>query len=142
MSLEENIIVVRRFFKEVIDEGNMDLLEELFSEDCIIHRPNALKPLIGHDGIRGVITRAHQEFTDISTEIYDIFGDKRRIACRLSHSGTFKEEIYKSPLGEYPTNGKSVTWDAMAVFHFREGRCSEEWVNRNELAILIQIGAA
>jgi hypothetical protein len=37
--------------------------------------------------------------------------------------------------------GKTVTWDAIAIFPFEEDTIAEEWVARDEVAMLLQLGA-
>ena len=39
MSSESNKAVVRRYFEEVVDRSNFDILDEIVTRDCIIHRP-------------------------------------------------------------------------------------------------------
>jgi hypothetical protein len=35
---------------------------------------------------------------------------------------------------------KTVTWLAIAIFRIRDGKIAEEWVNRDELGMLIELG--
>ena len=36
--------------------------------------------------------------------------------------------------------GKTIQWDAMAIFRFDNGKIAEEWVSRDELGMLMQVG--
>ena len=36
--------------------------------------------------------------------------------------------------------GKTVEWEAMALFRFENGKIAEEWVSNDELVQLMQIG--
>jgi predicted ester cyclase len=38
------------------------------------------------------------------------------------------------------TAGKTVTWSAIAIFRIRDGKIAEEWVNRDELGMSIELG--
>jgi predicted ester cyclase len=37
-------------------------------------------------------------------------------------------------------SGKTVSWPAIAIFRIRDGKIAEEWVNRDELGMLIELG--
>jgi predicted ester cyclase len=64
------------------------------------------------------------------------------VAARITHHVTFGDSArWGSQAGVYPAGGKSVTWGATVIFRFEGGRIAEEWVNRDELAVLRQIGA-
>ena len=61
------------------------------------------------------------------------------MACRLSHRAVNRGE-WTSRLGTHAVAGKTVTWPAIAVFRLREGKIAEEWVSRDELGMLIELG--
>ena len=48
---------------------------------------------------------------------------------------------YVSRLGTVDATGQSVSWDAIAMFHLTNGKIDEEWVVRDELDVLSQLGA-
>ena len=48
--------------------------------------------------------------------------------------------MWRSRLGDYDVTGKMVTWNAIAIFRFEDQRIIEEWVTRDELAMILQFG--
>lgn len=41
MSAEENKLVVKRFWDEVVNEGSLDIVNELFAPNGILHDPSS-----------------------------------------------------------------------------------------------------
>ena len=52
MSTESNKAVVRRYFEEAVDKRKLDVLDEIVSTDCVIHRPEAPEPIRGLDAFK------------------------------------------------------------------------------------------
>jgi SnoaL-like polyketide cyclase len=48
--------------------------------------------------------------------------------------------MWRSRFGNYNVTGKTVTWDAMAIFRFEDQKIIEEWVTRDELGMVLQSG--
>ena len=139
MSVDTNKEMVRRYFKEALDGGNVDLVDELFTNDCVIHRPEAPEPLLGLDGIRKIIAGAKTRYSRFETTIHDLFDAGDRVVCRLSHRVVFQED-WESRIGRHAVIGKQIEWPAIAIFRFDGGKIAEEWVCRDELGMLLQIG--
>ena len=130
---------VRRYFEEALDGRKVDLTEDLFTTDCIIHRPESRKPFVGLDGIRKIVSGSCERFSHFKTRIHDMVAEGDRVVCRVSHFGTYKTS-WTSRLGQHPVEGKEVNWDAIAIFRIRDGKIAEEWVCRDELGMLLQLG--
>jgi predicted ester cyclase len=135
LSAEEDL--VRRYFHEVLDQGKVQLIEDLFHPQCVMHRPGGT--VFGIDSVRGVAERTKETFARFETEIHDVFGSGDRLVVRLSHRG-LGGGTWRSRLGNYDVTGKTVTWNAMAIFRFENQRIIEEWVNRDELGMILQFG--
>ena len=52
MSIESNKAIVRRYFEEVLDQHNLDILDEMVTMDCVIHRPEVSEPIQGLEAFR------------------------------------------------------------------------------------------
>lgn len=129
--------LVGRYFHEVLDQGNVELVEQLFHPQCVMHRPAGT--VLGIHSVREVAERRKETFTQFETEIHDAFGSGDRLVVRLSHRGV-GGGIWRSRLGNYDVTGKAVTWNAIAIFRFEQNRIIEEWVTRDELAMILQFG--
>jgi predicted ester cyclase len=127
--------LVRRYFHEVLDQGKVELIEELFHPQCVMHRPGGT--VVGIDSVRGVAARRKETFSRFETQIHDIFGSGDRLVVRLSHHGV-GGGMWRSRLGNYDVTGKAVSWNAIAIFRFEDQRIIEEWVTRDELAMALQ----
>jgi predicted ester cyclase len=129
--------VVRRYFHEVLDQGKVELIEDLFHPQCVMHRPGGT--VAGIDSVRGVAERRRETFSLFKTEIHDIFGAADRLVVRLTHRG-IGGGMWRSRLGNYDVTGKTVSWNAIAIFRFENQKIIEEWVTRDELAMVLQFG--
>jgi predicted ester cyclase len=130
---------VRRYFEEAVDKRNLDVLDEIVATDCLIHRPEAQEPIRGLTAFKQGLGRILQVYSEFSTVIHDLIAEDDRVACRLSHKAVNRGE-WTSRLGRHDVAGKPVSWSAIAIFRFHDGKIAEEWVSRDELGMLIQLG--
>jgi predicted ester cyclase len=129
--------LVRRYFHEVLDQGKVELIEDLFHPRCVMHRPGGT--VVGIDSVRGVAERTKETFSQFETQIHDVFGSGDRLVARLSHRGV-GGGMWRSRLGNHDVTGKTVSWDAIAIFRFENHKIMEEWVARDELGMILQFG--
>ena len=127
MSTDSNKKIVRRYFEDVLDQRNLDVLDEIVAADCMIHRPEAFEPIRVREAYKHALKRILDVYSEFAT------------TCRLSHRAVNLGE-WTSRLGTHKLAGKTVTWPAIAVFRIRDGQIAEEWVSRDELGMLIQLG--
>ena len=139
MSTESNKAIVRRYFEEVVDKHKLDILDEIVTSDCIIHRPETSEPIRGLEAFRQVLERILQAYSEFKTTLHDLIAEEDRVACRLSHWAVNRNE-WISRVGSHAMVGKAVTWPAIAIFRFHDGKIAEEWVSRDELGMLIELG--
>ncbi len=129
--------IVRRYFHEVLDQGKVELVDELFHPHCVMHRPGGT--VVGINSVRGVAERRKETFSQFETQIHDSFGSGDRLVVRLTHHA-LGGGVWRSRLGNYDVTGKTVNWNAIAIFRFEDHRIIEEWVTRDELAMVLQFG--
>ena len=114
--------IVRRYFHEVLDQGKVELVDELFHPLCVMHRPGGT--VVGINSVRGVAERRKETFLQFETQIHDIFGSADRLVARLTHRGV-GSGLWRSRIGSYDVSGKAVSWNAIAIFRFEDHRIIE-----------------
>ena len=129
--------VVQSFFHKVLDPGDVEPIEELFHPQCVMHRPGGT--VVGLDAVRDVVAHRKETFSEFGTEIHDMFGSGDRLVARLTHRGVGCG-IWRLRPGSFDISGKTVTWNSMAIFRFEENKIIEEWVTRDELGVILQLG--
>jgi len=139
MSAASNKATVRRYFEEALDNRNLETRDEIVATDCVIHRPEAQEPIRGLTSCKQVLGRILQVYSEFSTTVHDVIAEDDRVACRLNHRAVNRGE-WTSRLGRHNVAGKPVNWSAIAIFRIRDGKIAEEWVSRDELGMLIELG--
>jgi predicted ester cyclase len=131
MSTEENKAIVRRFFEEVWNQRNENVIDEVFASTVLFNGQS-----ITRDAVKQALAGRRTSFPDISVTVDDQVaeGDKvsTRRTWRASHRGPYR--------GVAPT-GKPVTWTQISVVRLSRGRIVEDWAVADELSILQQLGA-
>ena len=86
MSAEENKAVVRRLLKEVYNEGNLGVVDELVAPDIFDH---AAVPEHRHgiDGFKHVMEWVRTFSSDVHYNIDDIIAEGDKVAVRMTQSG-------------------------------------------------------
>jgi len=135
-----NKAVVERYFREVLDGKRIELMPELFARDAVLHRP-------GFDvtGVEAAMQRLRtvlQDYTAFSTELSGFIAEGDMVAVRVHHrTRTRPGSIIRSRAGEVALPAeRALDWTAIVQFRLKDGKIAEEWVMRDELGMLVQIG--
>ena len=137
MSVEENVTLMRRWFKEVWNEGKMQTVRELLAHDAVgMGEVEDGVPVRGPAEFIPFTERLRGAFPDINIAIDDIFGSEDKVVVRWSASMTHKGDH----LGMAATH-KPVRLTGISIVRIANGQIAEGWDNWDQLAMLKQIGA-
>ena len=131
--------VVAKYF-EALEKGDPSMIPELFGADCRVFRPELSEPLIGVDAFKAVVTRAHRFFDEFKATILDSIEERDMVAVRVKHEAVYRGE-WRTRIGNFNVAGRPTSWEAMALFRLRDGKIAEERVFRDELGMLLDVGA-
>jgi steroid delta-isomerase-like uncharacterized protein len=137
MSLDENKALVRRFYEEVWNKGNLDVAEEVFASDYVRHdlRPTTAAP--GPEGQKQIAAVFRAAFPDLRFDVEIVLGDGEYVAARWTASGT-----HTGSWGDVEPTGQFVTFSGVNIFRFEQGLVAEIWNHRDDLGLREQLGAA
>ena len=137
MSVEENVELMRRWFKEVWNEGKTQTIYELLSPDAIgIGQLEDGNPLCGPAEFLPLVERIRGAFPDINMVVEDAFGAEDKVVLRWSATMTH----HGDHLG-MPASGKRVRMTGITIARIADKKIIEGWDNWDQLGMLKQIGA-
>jgi predicted ester cyclase len=131
---DDNVAVARRVFDEAWNEGNLDVIDEVCSDDFVDH-----DPLLGdrdRESAKEGIRSYRQAFPDLRLEILDAFGAGDKVAMRWRATGTFENEL----MGQQPTGETGSPVEGIAIDRFEGGRIVESWAQWDTLTFMRDIG--
>jgi steroid delta-isomerase-like uncharacterized protein len=134
MSAEQNKAIVRRWVEGGWNGGNLDLVDEFYADDYILHDP--AMPVHGREGFKQYVTMYRSVFPDLRFALEDVIAEGDTVAWRITARGT-----HQGALMGIPPTGKPVAISALVISHFVESKWAEDWVNIDTLGMLQQIGA-
>ena len=120
---------------ELIRRGNLDLVNAVVSEDCILHDTEAQTVLYGQDGYKEYVTNVRRALPDILVTVHDqeVKGD--RVVTRYSVRGT-----HAGWLRGVPATGRQVSFSGELETRFADGRVTEQWNSYDVPSIERQLG--
>jgi steroid delta-isomerase-like uncharacterized protein len=135
MSLAENKSIVRRLVDEAQVARNLDVLDELLSDDFVDHTP--LEGLPGtREGIRLLFSALHEAFPDLRVEISEQVAEEDKVVTRKTFRGT-----HGGPFLGVPATGNPVHFEVIDILTLRDRRICEHRVVVDKLGLLRQLGA-
>ena len=132
--LEANRALVRRFYDEVVNAGELKLLDELCAPEFIEHEelPN-LTP--DRRGVRDFLELFRRAFPDLTFTIERLVAEDDLVAAYLTMRGTHKEEF----LGIQPT-GRKISVRSFDLLRVDDGKLVEHWGITDTMAMMQQLG--
>jgi len=132
MSAEVNRELVERFYRQVINERRLDVIDDLLTED-FVHNGQSR----GREGQRRVYEEFLTAFPDLQTEIVEIVAADDLVAVHRRWTGT-----HSATFEGVDATGRKVDFQSTAILKIRGGRIAEYHGVLDMLALMAQLGAA
>jgi steroid delta-isomerase-like uncharacterized protein len=136
MSTEQNKTLVRRYWEEVWNQGNLAVVDELIAADFDGHpAPSDADFGRGPAGQKQLVGLYRGAFPDLRMTIDDMAADGDRVVLRWTAHGTNTGEMMGMP-----ATGKPATVTGMSLNRLAAGKIAEGWGNFDALGMLQQLG--
>lgn len=136
-TMTEREALARRFFEDGFNEGRIDVLDEVMSDDLQLHDPSLPGDRRGPAAAREVIETYRGAFADVHMTIDDVVEQRDRVVIRWTARGTHTGEFN----GLAPTD-RAVEVTGITIQRIAGNRVAEAWSNWDTLGLLQQIGAS
>lgn len=135
--MSEEMKLIERFYREVLENGNLDLVDELAADSYVDHEEGLPGQPSGKEGVKYFVNTMRSAFPDIKIkEITPSLSAGNLEACHVVLTGTHRGE-----LTGIPPSGKSVEFDCTDIVRVEDGRVVEHWGTTDNMSIMRQIGA-
>ena len=136
-SPENNKQIVQRFMEDCWNQGRLDALSGLVTDDCRIHDPVFPSLTSGAQNLRSHIESCRRAFPDLSFTIDDTIAERDEVVIQWTGTGTHSGDF----LGMPPTNRRASV-KGTSIFKFDGGKIVEQWSHWNLMTMMEQLGMA
>jgi len=130
--MADNKAIVQRMFDEVVNEGHLDVADEIFAAEFETTTPMGV---MNRDGFKEFVRGWRAGFSDIHCEIHDLIAEGDSAAWGVRATGTNDGEF-----NGMPATGKRVDFDSLNIARFRDGQCVHHTVMMDLATMMAQLG--
>lgn len=123
------------FIEEVLNKGNLSVLDEVIHEDYLYQSP--ADSIEGIDDLRAFVQAFRTAFPDLHINVNDQIAEGGKVSTRITMTGTHQGDF----LG-LPETGEKVHVQGVILSRFQDGLILEEWELLDQLTLLQQLGIA
>lgn len=134
---EDNKQMTKRFYEDVVNGGQLDLIDKMVAEDFVDHEapPGQEPPVRGRDVTRTVVEGMREAFPDLEVEVQQVVAEGDLVTARTTWRGTHEGSFF----GIDPSN-ESVEVESIDIVRVEDGVVTEHWGLMDNVALLSQIG--
>ncbi len=131
----DNKEIVHRLHTGVWSEGDLDLVDEIVSEDYVEHNPMVPHEARGPSDYKETVQMFRTAFPDLTFTEEDTITEGEKVVTRLTVQGTHDGEF----MGIEPT-GQSVEIEGMVINRVEDGQLVESWPLADIMGLMQQLG--
>ena len=136
MSTEANKAIIRRFFEEAFEKGNLAVLDEIVAPNQVNGGPGALPGMpSGPEGSKMLVSAYRNAFPDLHFTSEEQIAEGTTVVTRWTVHGTHQGE-----LARLPATGKAATVVGLGVDQVENGKIVESWGLFDQFGMLQQLG--
>jgi hypothetical protein len=136
MSEADNKAIIRRFVEEGLNKRDSALIDELYSSEYVGHDPERPAPRKFEDLKPGMAGMLGKVFPDAQYSIDGLLAEGDAVVWHWTFRATHQGEL----MGIQPT-GKAVNFSGVNIFRLAGGKVVEDWVYRDTVGLMRQLGA-
>lgn len=136
MDTENNRKLVRRFYEELWNRWDYDIIDEILTPDIVFHGSLNIDAT-GHDGFIDYAETVRGAFPDFHNKLEETIAEGDKLAACLTYTGTHRGEIFG-----IEATGQPIRYAGVGIFLFRDGLIGQVWVLGDRLALMRQLSEA
>jgi len=134
MVLETKKNIARNYIEELQNAKNLDILDEVMTEDCIIHLGSRC---VDKEKYKNIVQSNYKLFPDTHVVIEKQFAEDNRVATQWKSSFTHSQEI----MGKTPTY-EEIKISGTSIHKIIGNTIVEVWIYWDRQELMEQLGVA
>jgi predicted ester cyclase len=118
---DENKAKLRRFFDEVLQKGNMEVIDELVATDFVDHNPGPVQAA-GVEGVKQFFAALRAAMSNLQVDLEHVLAEGDLVATHVSIRGKHTGDL----MGIAPT-GRDVVLRISDIVRMVNGKAVERW---------------
>ena len=114
MGIEENKVIMQRYFDELMNNRDYSKVDEIPHEDYAASEGHGLKGIKGH---KQYIDYLHSGSSNGHVETQELVAEGNKVVAFSKWIGTWDKEF----IG-IPPNGKQFSYDMIGMYEFKDGK--------------------
>ena len=132
---ETNTAVVQRFLADVVNGGQTEPIDELFTTDYVMHG-GSLGDYAGLDAYKEFLAaNGAGAFTNMHLEITQIIASGDEVFVLFTNSGENTGDFMGMP-----ATGKKAKWNGTVLYRLEDGKIAESTYVEDIFHLLLQLG--
>ena len=131
MPAQDNKAAVRRFYEELMNGKNLEIIDELLTADSVDHTFGSR----GLEASKQFFGMLFEAFPDLRAEVHDVIAEGELVAARVTYSGSHEGEF----IG-IPATGRQARVSGVDFTRLQDGRQAEHWGGPDMASLLQQLG--
>jgi steroid delta-isomerase-like uncharacterized protein len=136
VSAAANAGVVRAFYAELWEQGDLARLPALMHED-VAFQGTFGQTMHGLEAFGAYVRGVRHAFSAYRCDVRDLLADGDRVAARVGFSGLHDS----GPFLDAPPSGRMLAWEGVGFFTLDGGRIRHLWVMGDMLGLMNQLRA-
>jgi len=130
-----NAELIVKYFEQVWNRGNLDILDEIIAENYINHNPGTPNPNPGPEGLKPIVIGIREAFPDLKYTIENMIVTDNQVAVHTIMHGTHLGNFFG-----IPATNKIIKTCQMQIERIENNKIVEHWRVTDELTLLRQLG--
>lgn len=122
---QANKDVVHRVYYELFNKDRLDLIPELYSDDCIARDPANTQTMEGHEHLHELLKAYRAALPNHQYEVLDMVAEGDKVCVRWMVDVDTKQDLEV---------------EGLSIIRFRDGRICEIWQHWDNLGLLKKLG--
>jgi len=135
-STTDNIRLIQRLYDELWTNGELDIIDELYTPDYTAAGFSISDEPIERDRFKLVVNAFQTAFPDAEYRLTHLIGMNEWVGVRWEVTGTHEGEFFG-----LASSNREISYTGTALYHVTDGKCTGSWANWDALGLVKQLDA-